>query len=677
MTALKLAVLETPFRKKARTLRSPTSSTFLAKEWDDAFAEAGSTTDADIDLLNAAKWIGLESTSLRPTLNALAINGIAANQSTILAVAMVNKEFAAIEEASYQAGEYAGDSKTGPTSIEFLANLPIGSSMQGSYLTAPGATEAMIDAIPSWLFDSWNRKAGVELAGDMTPHAVEAFSAYGIRFGLSYLWNEALFEGARMIQSPEGPSWVPYDKDLSTMIRAWQARQEANFMNYPYIDMNAWKTITPEQRRRLLRQRTVIGVDKKLGRRKIRVAEPSYMSKSPPQLLIELGGLQGSYLAQFLDTALPKFPKLNCELLLRAWSVTTALAEALHRKQSTSVTLNAKGARASALLVSRNELTETFRRALNLESDEARELIQFLTFSLDRREANKGLWANPIVPIPGEDAFALVLPVLTTSNVLRKAEAWLEKGGLDDKSIKQSRGIQFENEVRSSVSSAIVENKLLTDAASSTKAIMRTKDFDEEIDLLFHVGNFLFVGEVKFHLSPADSIEVWRQFEKLDDACNQALRKADAITKRPDITAQALGISEEKASKLNAVPLVVHNQSFGFGLEMRSCRITDVRFLINILSDGSLITGGAMVPRSGDSAMHSTALYRSQQEAEERLQGILAKPFVLKRFIERIEWKTLLFPTSGGPLSINVPLLGEIRGSQYLDALGLEAKLAR
>lgn len=676
MTALKWAILETPFRKKARALRSPTASSFVAKEWDDAFAQTSETTGDDSELLNAAKWVGKESASLRPILNGLLINELPPSQSTALAIAVVNREFTAIGALSNEAGARASEN-TGPTSIEFLANLPIGSSMQGSHVTAPGAIEAMIDAIPSWLFDSWNGKASVEQSGDMASDAIKAFRAYGIRFGLSYLWNEALFEGARMAKGTKGSVWIPYDETITRLIRAWQARQEANFMNYPFIDMNAWKQLTPELRRKVLRQRTVVGIDEKGARRKIRVAEPSYISKVPPQLLIERAGFEGSHLAQFLDAALPKYPKITCRLLLRGWAVLAALAEVLQSKTSTSAPLDLNGARAGALLVTRKELTETFSRALDLSSDDATELTQFLAFSLDRREASKGLWANPIVPIPGEEKFALVLPVLATSNVLRRAEAWLEKGGLDDKSIKQSRGIQFENEVRSAVSSAIAENSLLTDASSASKAVPKNSQFDEEIDLLFQLGNLLFVGEVKFHLSPADSIEISRQFEKLADACGQAVRKAAAIKKRPDIAAQALGISPEKAAHLIPVPLVVHNQGFGFGLESQNCRITDVKFLTSILADGALVTGGAMGTRSGDTAMHSTALYSSQEEAEKRIQGLLAEPFVLKRFVERIRWGTLTFPVPSGPILIAVPLLGEIQGSQLLDALGLEAKVKR
>ena len=257
--------------------------------------------------------------------------------------------------------------------------------------------------------------------------------------------------------------------------------------------MSAWTVLLPETRRRRV-LRTVLEVRPGKHRR-IRVGRPPCLSKRMPPFLVEQAGLEGSYLLQFLDQPLPLDQRLNCRRLLRAWHVITDLAQLLMEPLPDLESLDEAQCRALALLVGRRELVDILVKALGENLPTANALIDFLSFSpkdsMDK--GHRGLWAAPLVPIPGEERFALALPVLMTSNPLRKAEAWLEKGGLDDMQSKAKRGGGFEVELRRQVRRCLAENPLLSDARCAEHAVRKVITFGEEIDLLIQIGTLLLV----------------------------------------------------------------------------------------------------------------------------------------------------------------------------------------
>ena len=198
--------------------------------------------------------------------------------------------------------------------------------------------------------------------------------------------------------------------------------------------------------------RTVLEV--KPGKRlKTKIGRPPCLSNRMPGILAEQAGFEGSYLLQFLDMPFPLDQRLTCRLLSRAWHVIADLGMRMRKPVLEQGSLNEAEARALALLVGRRELAEILMRALGEDKDTANVLIDFLSFrpKSSGDKGHRGLWAAPLVPIPGEERLALSLPSLCTSNPLRKAEAWLEKGGLDDRQSKDTRGGHFEAEPRRQV----------------------------------------------------------------------------------------------------------------------------------------------------------------------------------------------------------------------------------
>jgi hypothetical protein len=659
----------TPFHARVSKLKSPTSSAFNSEEWVSARDEELNATDSDNSLLTAALWLGAQSAAYRAIPPDPQFDALDSSTAVTLAIATINREFLATNSLSAEMMKEAH--RQDAVAFGHIVARPLRAGMTMQSLTADEAIEGTVDAAESWLFDAYARVGQSTVPPDLAPLAFGAIGRYGIQHGLNDIWNQCLWEGWRLTQENNKILWFPSDRPLATKLQAALIRQAENFMNYPFIDMTAWAALSPEGRQKRTLARTVIEASVR-GRRKLRVGRPSCRSRRPPIFLIERGGLEGSYLNFLLDTPFPKERRFTARSVLEAWAIILDLSRALAKELRGVDTLSLGEARRFALLVSRSELLDVLTRALSIDESTGEALIQFLTFAPKMAagaKGHRGLWAAPLVPIPGEDRIALALPALAVSNTLRKAEAWLERGGLDDSLSKNARGDLFETEYRTKVAAAIERNPLLQNSNCAKAEIKKSPNFDEQIDLLVRLDSLLIVGEVKCWLYPADSIERFQHFKKIEAAAEQAVRKADLLRERPDVAAKALGLTEAEVRALRVVPLVVANQGFGFSLNARGCLITDAAYLETYLGSGSISSGMVIDHRTGRSMTTGLTLYQNEKEAADKFESLFATPPVLQRFIDRISWTTVPFPLpGGGTLDFAVPRLEDITGEERLRA---------
>ncbi len=162
------------------------------------------------------------------------------------------------------------------------------------------------------------------------------------------------------------------------------------------------------------------------------------------------------------------------------------------------------------------------------------------------------------------------------------------------------------------------------------------------------LGDLLIVGEIKCFLYPIEPIEHFNYRKKLQDAGNQATRKAKWLHESPQVVAEALQISAELAASLRAVPIVVTNQGAGFGLEAGGARVVDFHFLDLYLSDGEYISGMTFDAERGVAVQFPETLYRDEREAASRFETTMADPPPLQRLFQSADWKDNHFPSSDG-----------------------------
>ncbi|MGY2052724.1 hypothetical protein [Methylobacterium sp. JK268] len=452
-------------------------------------------------------------------------------------------------------------------------------------------------------------------------------------------------------------------------------------MNLPNIDRTCWPVLQPARRRALSRLRGVVEIVRTKRHPRFKVAALSYRSRNMPAYKYEKGALEGSYLADFVDVDMPAYPGLTVARLLLAWHVAYDIAKLLTKAVPLPSSLDAQQARDLALTVHRPALCEAIEKALQIETVLAEAIILFLTFQPQtggtaKAKGNRGLWAAPLVVVPGTDEIVLPLSILATSNPARRAEAWLEKGGIDDSNPVANRGDRYEELYRGRIVDAIGRNALMRTAACAQREIKKSKDFPEQVDLLVSFGGLCLVAEIKFFLMPVDVHERERYDEKLRKAAEQAKRKMEALRARPDVVASALGIDLDAAKTLRLLPLVVTAQGYGFSTKVDDVWIMEAEFLRTYLSGDEVVTGLAMVPATGKSVQQTISFYNGEGSAAAKFEETIAKPYVLKRFLDRVKWKETPFPAlSGRETVVEAPTLNDVSGFERLQIEAMAAEL--
>ena len=670
----------TAFGQAAAKLKAPAAAQFSPADWDAAY-QAHGATETDRRLYEAAQWIGAEADAgRRATAQTVgpALAALTPEWSTILAIAALNREYRTA--TALKKDQHEGELASGILAADAFAAARIRGA-QGQIFSVSDIAEHGVDTTENWLFDASRSTGSNAATGNLAPVAAMATRSYSFRKSLNALWNGAWSDGDFCVEESPGVwRWKSGDPRWETLMVAWQARQESNLMNFPNIDRTVWPKMKPADRRKRSRGWGVTALSTTQGFTKFKVTSLQYLSRYMPAYQFERAALEGSYLADFLDNGMPDDPVLTVGNLLLAWHAILDIAELLTKQAPLTESLSPQEARALALVVSRTAVRDAIGKALRVSDADADTITDFLTFTFqtggrNKSSGNKGLWTAPLVPVPGTDDVAIPLPVLTTSNLARRAENWLEKGGINDKSKKGKRGDRYESLYRAKACEAVASNGKFRTAFCAAREIKESV-CGEQVDLLVSFGGLCLVGEVKFFLMPSDPHERDRYDEKLHGAAEQAKRKAAALDARRDVVADYLGVSEADADALRLLPVIVTAQGYGFSTRFDDVLVIDAEFLRMYLTGDDLVTGRALVPATGRYSDVTTPLYRTESDAARNFKATMSSPFVLTRYIERVVWSESPFPCLAHDAAVlDVALFGDLIGFERMQAEMMKARM--
>jgi len=627
---------EAKFKKAIRKLKPPSSLGFNLEKWKAELDKVGHSEENE-QLLNAAILISSEVKAIE-NLRPADLDILSPKWSSVLAVAACNREYRTASEIAWENAAIASKDR-GIGSLDALAATPVFTAGNQSVSIASIA-EIVTDQTENWLFDA-AKSVGTSGEGrrDLADVAVSAIGYYNLRKSMSSLWNQVLYDEVVFeLGADDRGNWKPKDVEYETLKFAWRAREEANASNLPFLmKADIWPKMKPIQRRRVARKKSVRSIQAD-GR--LKVSRIAYLSNKLPEYMAEKYALIGSYTEDFIESDFPNLPGCTVEKLLEVWHLLRDVAE----YQCTKVALpdgkiTSEDAQSLAIVVGKSKVIDAIADAMTVSHSLAREMLQFLTFEFQggMSKGNKGLWASPVVAVPETEDICLVLPVLQTSNVLRRVECWLEKGGIDDSNPLGNRGEVYEKIYREKISSAISQNTLFETAVNANNGISKSDEFDEQIDLLVSFGGLYLVGEIKFFLMPIDPHECKRYEDKLFDAAEQIKRKLEKLKKRPDIVSRALKIPEEKEP--NLYPVIITNRGFGFSKFYNGVLVVDARFFKTYFDcSGEIISDMAFQDRRN--AKNYKVLYESEKQAASLFVRTMSSPYVLNRFVDRVSWRS-------------------------------------
>ena len=97
--------------------------------------------------------------------------------------------------------------------------------------------------------------------------------------------------------------------------------------------------------------------------------------------------------------------------------------------------------------------------------------------------------------------------------------------------------------------------------------------------------------------------------------------------------------------------------------------MTDAAFLATYLGAGTIATAAAIDTRTGLMEPTTTTLYERETQAADRFEAAMASPIVLQRFLDRLNWTAIPFPTVGTQqVYFTAPRLGDLTGDERLHA---------
>jgi hypothetical protein len=291
--------------------------------------------------------------------------------------------------------------------------------------------------------------------------------------------------------------------------------------------------------------------------------------------------------------------------------------------------------------VDANELRQCFVKALRITDDQATWLLEYFTFPRNVREQ---LWFKPLVRL-NENAIGMLAPALDGVNFTRLVDHLVNT--IDD--LEQEAGTLFETHVRSELIESASDFRFKHRLGIVNSAFTFSVDSKfEEIDLIYALGNNIFIGEDKAIGFPSSSLQVFQYTNRIRmEAIPQAQRKAEFVRNHLRAFLKATGLEEtvdEGAANVHSV--VVTNGVFLSGFEIDGVPVTDLLILTKYFREGYLAKFGYRDERGKLVAARKDVFYDNEQQAIDNHVPYLRNPPQVAVFEPYVTLDDIKYPSA-------------------------------
>ncbi|WDM61835.1 hypothetical protein [Stenotrophomonas forensis] len=449
------------------------------------------------------------------------------------------------------------------------------------------------------------------------------------------LWGECLWNGYRMIVTGPVKVFLPQELDVLRGYRIGLARRASLSMGFN-IQATQFQRDALAQGMRL-KLRDVRSVERRGKRQVIKVAKQGVSTGMLEQLSILRTHAAEPYYGELLEERLESLHGLTLSTLMDAWTFISRAAHMLAKPISEKHTQNAGDDRVHAWMpeyaptLQVGALEDALAVAAGINRAEARRIVEFFTF---RGMAEQEIWAQPLVPV-GPETVVPVFAAVASPNLRRLVDVWMRQAGVD----LARRGPAFETYIQELVIDAIQSSKLLSPVAACITGdytFRPARSRDEQIDLIFSIGNTVFVAEAKCILEPTDAKGLAMHRKTVLGAAEQVLRKAKAVEDNPiEFIGDARRFGMALSEGFKVEPLVIVSTSTHVGIAALTVPVID-EYILGRFLNGELEDIAYQPGDPASSKRFRTRLYSNAVEAEERAPGYFASPPQMKRFIDGV-----------------------------------------
>ncbi|WP_409460759.1 hypothetical protein ACK1O1_00715 [Stenotrophomonas maltophilia] len=484
-------------------------------------------------------------------------------------------------------------------------------------------------------------QAKPDLAGNPRMNQIQWVEAIReLNLGVLYrfavdLWDDCLWNSYKMIDMGPVKVFLPQETDVLRAYRTGLARRASLSMGFNIQATQFQREAFARGMR--LKFRDVCGIERRGKRQVIKVAKQGVSTGILEQLSILRTHAAEPYYGELLEERLEALHGLTLSTLMDAWTFISRAAQVLAKSTGEKHTQNVGDDRVHAWMpeyaptLQAGALEDALSIAAGINKAEARRIVEFFTF---RGMAGQEIWAQPLVPV-GPDKVVPVFAAVASPNLRRLVDVWMRQTGVD----LARRGPAFETHIQELVIDGIQTSKLLSPVAACITGdytFRPSGSRDEQIDLIFSIGNTVFVAEAKCILEPTDAKGLAMHRKTVLGAAEQALRKAKAVeVNRIEFIGDVRRFGMTLSEDFKVEPLVIVSTSTHVGIAALTVPVIDEHILGRYL-DGELEDVAYQPGDPASSKRFKTRFYSNAGEAEERAPGYFASPPQMKRFIDGV-----------------------------------------
>jgi hypothetical protein len=286
------------------------------------------------------------------------------------------------------------------------------------------------------------------------------------------------------------------------------------------------------------------------------------------------------------------------------------------------------------------ELASEIRSALGFSETQIQFVMDFVTWKPGPRN---GIWFSPLVKL-NEEHVSFVCFSIEGVNFVRLCDDII--GRFPE--IRSEADPAFEKFLRARLGHSLSESSLAQLTAIHPNPFMPTDPKIGDIDLLFRLGNTIWVGEAKSFSNAYEPLEDYRHREMLKtEAVPQAKRKAKYVEQHLAEIAPFLGAARQQA--LIVRPLVVTSNPLFAGFPIDGVPVVDWHILDLYFSQGDMKQFGYTTSDGRTAHVDRVKFYNSAGEAESRFVDYLLNPPQVANAIKHLkEDVSVLAPLSPG-----------------------------
>lgn len=607
----------------------PLRREFKIKRWNDSFATLGQD-DVDQNLHLVGLLLYSKAVLIRKQLKMTFSRQINATTKVRAFIALVNNDMLAVQRKMAAARSELASSKP-------KVSMP---DIAGIRLPLADGQSFSVDAIVQSLVDGVQISLKVVLSLNESLSGSARFKgllwndvAFDFNLGNFYqqieqLWDDCLWNDYQCKNIAIGKFFSPRNAFWGKLKAASRTRQ----MNLA-LEFFARSQIALDElvaRGRLLPQRNVRSIEKENRRQVIRFTALGEPSQQTRMLLVAQEYAREPYYAEMLSEPQTAIGGASLDDLLKAWAIVVQCTQLLSEKASDQNLENALLIDRSASLapvLQREALRRAFQESLGSDYEQSGSLVEFLIY---RGLPIQELWAQPLVPV-SDDTVAPIFAAVLYADPLRLVDVWLRQFGVD----MGVRGAAFEAHVRAELKECIESSPLLSHSKVLDKEfVLRPKeDRNEEIDVLFVVGNLVVVGEAKCSVPPTDAKAYALHRRLIEKAVAQVSRKADAIERHHDVFRSRLTeMGIDLPSDFKILPIVILNAAFHAGMAVDGVPVVDM-YVLSVFFSGKLVE---VAMGTDMKSIREKVLYKSVDEAVDQAASILQSPPQMALFVNGV-----------------------------------------